>query len=102
MKILTFIVHTDIQQELVALLRGLDQVSGYTLTHVEGHGTEIERDAFLQARDAVVGHMPRMRADILLEDSDVATVLTELKGLKERIEGRAIYWVTPVEQGGHL
>ncbi len=69
MKILTLIIHTNAQQALTDQLRTLEQVSGFTFSHAEGHGTEIVSDAFLSARDKVVGHTPRVRVDILLEDS---------------------------------
>ncbi len=42
MKILTLIIHTNVQQELVEHLRTMDQVTGFTFSHVDGHGTEVE------------------------------------------------------------
>lgn len=102
MKILTLVVHTDIQQELTSLLRGIEQVPGFTFSHVEGHGMEVESDSFLSARDDVVGYVPRIRTDILLEDGDVDVVLRRLTDGENRITGHGIYWVTPVERGGHL
>lgn len=102
MKLLTLIVHTDVQQDLTALLRSMDEVSGFTFIHVEGHGEELESDKFLSARDKVVGYAPRMRAELLLEDRNVDTVLAALCDKKHNIAGQGIYWVTPVEKGGHL
>ena len=67
MKLLTLVVHTDVQQDLVALLRNMDQVSGFTIIHAEGHGEEEESDKFLSARDKVVGFAPRIRTELLLE-----------------------------------
>ncbi len=60
MKILTVIVHTNVQQELSDLLRTMDQVPGFTFTHVEGHGNEVEGDSFVSARDEVVGYISRI------------------------------------------
>ena len=102
MKILTLIIHTDAQQALTDQLRSLKQVSGFTFSHAEGHGAEIESDAFLAARDTVVGHAPRIRMDILLEDSDVDVVLTMLRETKDSITKQSVYWVSSVEKGGHL
>ena len=102
MKILTLIIHTDAQQELIDTLRALQQVSGFTFSHAEGHGTEIESDAFLSARDKVVGHIPRIRVDILLEDTVIDLVLTKLRQDKSSITGKSVYWITSVEKGGHL
>ena len=102
MKILTLITHTDAQQALIDQLRGLKQISGFTFSHAEGHGTEIESDAFLAARDTVVGHVPRIRMDILLEAADVDIVLTMLREAKNRIAGQSVYWITSVEKVGNL
>jgi nitrogen regulatory protein P-II 1 len=97
MKCLTIITHTDDQQELINQLRTIEQVQGFSLSHVEGHGQEPEHDAFLSARDDVVGSTPRVRADIVLQDSDVDTVLDALRNVVG-----ARYWITAVEQEGHL
>lgn len=102
MKILTLIIHTNVQQELADLLRTIDKVPGFTFSHVEGHGSETEKDAFLSARDEVVGYVPRVRFEILLEDVDVDVVLTRLCGKENSLAGQGAYWVTPVEKGGHL
>ena len=102
MKILTLIVHTNVQQELSDRLRSMDKVSGFTFTHVEGHGADIEKDGYLSARDEVVGYIPRIRTDLLLEDSDVGSVLESISDKKAAIAGQGFYWVTPVERGGHL
>ena len=102
MKLLTLIVHTDVQRDLIKLLRSMDQISGYTLMHVEGHGEEEEVDKFLSARDKVVGYAPRIRVDVLLEDKNVDSVLAALCNKEHNIAGEGIYWVIPVDKGGHL
>jgi nitrogen regulatory protein P-II 1 len=103
MKRLTIIVHTDDEQELTNQLRTIEQVQGFTLTHIEGHGIESERDPFLLARDEVVGANPGVRADIVLQDSDLDAVLNILRDAKEAGKmNNAYYWVSPVEQEGHL
>jgi len=102
MKHLTLIIHTNVQQDLTDQLRGLKQVSGFTFSHVEGHGIQVESDPFLSARDKVVGYTPRVKVDILLEDSDVELVLDLLRNQINGIAGQGIYWVTTVEQNGRL
>ena len=101
MKLLTLIVHTDAQQDVVEILRSLDQVSGYTFSRVEGHGEEAEQDAFLSARDNVVGVAPRIRVDIRLDDNDIDAVLAALSD-RQNIKGQGVYWVTSIDQGGRL
>ncbi len=102
MKNLTLIVHADVQQALADRLRRLEQVSGFTFTAVEGHGPQDERDAFLSARDQVVGYVPHVRVDILVENQDVDEVLHALRAVDSNLAGRGIYWIVPVEQHGRL
>ena len=102
MKNLTLIVHADVEQALADTLRSLKQVSGFTFIHVEGHGTQDERDPTLSARDRVVGYTPQVRVDILLDDGDADNVLQALRTADCGLAGRGIYWVTSVEQRGRL
>ena len=102
MKNLTLIVHADVQQALADRLRSLRRVSGFTFTAVEGHGPQDERDAFLSARDQVVGYVPHVRVDILVENKDVDEVLHALRAADSNLAGRGIYWIAPVEQHGRL
>ncbi len=102
MKHLTLIIHTNTQQDLADQLRGMEQVTGFTFSHAEGHGAQAENDPFLSARDRVVGYTPRVRVDILLQDSDVDTVLDALCNSTYGIKGQGIYWLTGVERNGQL
>ena len=102
MKNLTLIVHVDIEQALADMLRGLEQVSGFTFTHVEGHGAQEERDPQLSARDRVVGYTPHVRVDILLKGEDVDAVLTVLRKTQSGVAGRGYYWIAEVERAGQL
>ena len=102
MKNLMLIVHADIQQALADTLRRFAQVTGFTFTRVEGHGTQDEHDAALSARDRVVGYIPHVRVDILLEDEDVDEVLQALRAANCGLTGRCIYRVTAVEKQGAL
>ena len=102
MKKLTLIVHADVQQALADALRVLPAVTSFTFTAVEGHGQQDERDAFLSARDRVVGYVPHVRVDILLEDRDVETVLEALQASNGGVAGRGAYWVTRLERQGRL
>ena len=102
MKILTLIVHADTEQALADMLRGLKQVTGFTFTHVEGHGAQDERDPSLSARDRVVGYTPHTRVDILLKGEDVDDVLQALRATGGGLAGRGAYWITSVESQGRL
>lgn len=102
MKHLTLIVHTSVQQDLSDQLRSMEQISGFTFSHAEGHGIQVENDSFLSARDKVVGYTPRVRVDILLQDHDVDAVIEMLKTATYGIAGHGVYWVTAVEKNGRL
>jgi nitrogen regulatory protein P-II 1 len=102
MKNLTLIVHAGVQQALADTLRGLKQVTGFTFTAVEGHGPQDGGDASLSARDQVVGYVPHVRVDILLEDRAVETVLKTLQSSSLGLAGRGVYWVTALERQGPL
>lgn len=102
MKMLTLIVYADVKQALADTLRGLSQVQGFTFTHAEGHGTQDDRDPTLSARDYVVGYVPHVRVDILLQDADVDDVLQSLRGASCGLAGRGSYQLTAVEKQGVL
>ena len=103
MKHLTLIIRTSVQQDLADQLRSLEQVSGFTFSHAEGHGIQVESDPFLSARDKVVGYTPRVRVDIVLQKRDLDIVLNTLRDTSNNgVMKGAYYWVSPVEQEGHL
>ncbi|TAJ78120.1 MAG: DUF3240 domain-containing protein [Gallionellaceae bacterium] len=102
MKNLMLIVHADLEQALADTLRSFVQVTGFTFTRVEGHGSQDEHDAALTARDRVIGYTPHVRVDILLEDEDVDEVLQALRAANCGLGGRGIYQVTTVEKMGAL
>jgi nitrogen regulatory protein P-II 1 len=102
MKNLTLIARADIKQALADTLRGLEQVSEFTFTHIESHSVQDEYDKTLSARDRVVGYTPHIRVDILLQDADVDAVLQSLRSANCGLAGRGSYQVTMVEKQGGL
>ena len=96
MKNLIMVVAAGIVPALTDALRDL-QVGSFTVARVEGHG--VGADTFMTARDRVVGHVPRARFDLLLEDTAVAGVLEALAGRQAEI-GHGVWWLVPVEQQG--
>ena|SRR5215210_6594547 len=97
MKNLTLIVNANVQQAVTDHLRQLD-ITEFTLSPVEGHGSYSAGDAFISARDRVVGFVPRVRVDIVLESERLATVLERLREPDTGFAGHGIFWVSPVEQ----
>jgi nitrogen regulatory protein P-II 1 len=99
MKNMVVIIHEKLQQDLADQLR--EKVSGFTFSRVEGHGEQRVTDEMLSARDRVVGYIPRVRVDILLEDTEVAGVI-ELIRQVPGIAGHSVYWVNDVHESGRI
>lgn len=102
MKVLIMIVHGNSQQDLADLLRSLTQIEGFTFSHVEGHGVHGVSDPFLSARDRVVGYVPRVRVDILLEDDHIDAVLQSVRAMSKGDNELGIYWTTDIHSSGRL
>ena len=102
MKQLVMVVHANVQQDLSDRLRAIEQVQGFTFSHVEGHSRHTGQDRTLSPRDKVVGYVPRVRVDIMLEEADITPVLEALRCADCGISGHGVFWVTPVEQYGRL
>jgi len=101
MKKLTMIVHTSLQQELADCLRSL-QLDTFVFSHVEEHSAQLERDAFLSARDKVVGYVPQVRVDVVLENDQAKLVLEDIRNLKCSFHGKGNYWISDVDEAGEL
>tara|TARA_R110001592_G_scaffold43353_2_gene140511 strand:+ start:922 stop:1230 length:309 start_codon:yes stop_codon:yes gene_type:complete len=102
MKTIIMIVHNNFQQDLADLLRSLTQIQGFTFSHVEGHGVQEANDSFLSARDKVVGYVPRIRVDILLDDRYVDTVLESVRAMSKGGNELGIFWVNDVQSSGRI
>ncbi len=102
MKCLTLITHESIKQELIDMLRQMPEVTGYTFIRGEGRSNDTERNPFETTRDQVMGFVPRLRVDLILEDDAVETVMLRLQGCDSCVNGMGIWWTSPVEQWGQL
>lgn len=101
MKCLTLIIHQSARQDLVDHLRR-SGVPGFTLSPAEGHSDETSHNPFETTRDRVLGFVPRYRVEVILEEDDLARILTYLRGCDSCVQGRGIWWVTRVEDHGRL
>lgn len=99
MKNLVVIIPASAQQECADRLRNLSMLDGFTFTPVEGHGRQTDRDPLLSPRDRVVGYVPRVRIDIVLENTAVNNVIDTLRG---NVGRQGVYWVTDVDDYGRL
>ena len=101
MKKFSMIVHTSLQQELSDLLRSL-KLDSFMFSHVEEHSAQQENDALLSARDRVVGYVPKVRVDIILEDERATSLLDEINQSNISFKGRGMYWISAIEKSGEL
>jgi nitrogen regulatory protein P-II 1 len=100
MKKLSLVVHSSLQQELADCLRGL-QLETFLFSHVEEHSGQLEHDPFLSARDRVVGYVPQVRVDVIIEDERARSLLDEIRS-SSTFGGKGLYWITDVEEAGEL
>jgi len=101
MKKLSIIAHTSQQQELADLLRSL-QLDSFMFSHIEEHSAQTEHDALLSARDRVVGYVPKVRVDVIIEDDRARTLLDDIRNSDISFNGKGMYWITEVEEAGAL
>ena len=101
MKKFSIVVHTSLQQELADCLRSL-QLQSFMFSHIEEHSSQLKQDVFLSARDKVVGYVPKVRVDILLEDKRAATFLDELQETGLSFVGKGVYWFCDIDEVGVL
>jgi len=101
MKKLSIVVHTSLQQELADCLRSM-KLDRFMFSHIEEHSSQLGQDAFLSARDKVVGYVPQVRVDVILEDTRARTLLNELRSAEVSFSGKGLYWITHVDEMGDL
>ncbi len=107
MKKLTMIIPENLEEALADTLKTISEVQGFSFIHIEGHGeqTLVDEGAEFQevsARDLVSGYSPKIRADLLLQDQHVETVLAALRATNMGLSGHTFYWVTALETAGRL
>ena len=101
MKKLTMVVHTTQQQALGDYLRS-QQVKTFMFTHIEEHSSQVEQDAFLSARDKVVGYVPQVRVDIITSEEKIKRLLENVWNSDFSFKGKGVYWITEVDEFGVL
>ncbi|MCW8935447.1 MAG: DUF3240 family protein [Gammaproteobacteria bacterium] len=101
MKKLSMVVHTSLQQTLSDFLRS-QKLETFMFTHIEEHSSHVEKDSFLSARDKVVGYVPQVRLDVILDNEAIKQLLENIKKSNCPFKGKGIYWVTDIDDFGKL
>jgi len=71
-------------------------------SHVEEHSAQLQRDSFLSVRDKVVGYVPQVRVDVILENDEAKRILDDIRNLKCSFKGRGNYWISDIDEAGNL
>ena len=95
---LSLLADASVKQSLADVLRAIPEVERFIFTHVEEHSHQLEHDALLSERERVVGYVPRVRVDILLDDASLDVVRGALGAASCGLAGQCRYWVTPVSE----
>lgn len=101
MKKLSMVVHTSLQQTLSDFLRS-QKLETFMFTHIEEHSSHVEKDSFLSARDKVVGYVPQVRLDVILDKESIKQLLENIKNSNCAFKGKGMYWVTDIDDFGEL
>ena len=99
---LTLLADASTKQALADVLRSIPEVERFFFTSVEEHSHQLEHDELLSERDRVVGYVPRIRVDILLDAASLSQVRNALGSSSCGLSGQCRYWVTPVSETGGL
>ena len=102
MKNLVLIIHAGLRQNITDLLNSIDEVDGFTFTEVEGHGAQSKNNLELSERDKVVGYIPRLRIDLILDDKQIEAVLNAFQKNRNSEKKQNFYWITDVKQHGRF
>ena len=101
MKILKFIVHRNCQQELSDKLKASGYADNFTFSHVEGHGGHRESDLALSMENLVVGYVPKIYVEILVNENDLKNLLDTVRSIKG-LKGQGEYWTVTAEDFGEF
>ena len=74
----------------------------FIFSHIEKHSSPLEDYVFLSARVKVVGYVPQVRVDLILENDHIRSLLEELRSAKCSFKGKYFYWVSHVDESGEL
>jgi len=101
MKCLSLVVNTSSKGDIVETLRGMPEVTAYTILEGEGYfGDRVP--PFESERDEVLGYVPRIRIDLILEGDKVPRVLEKIRTCGVCSAKLGIYWISPVDELGEI
>ncbi|MFQ5881360.1 MAG: P-II family nitrogen regulator [Candidatus Methylomirabilales bacterium] len=74
-------------------------IEGMTISEVRGHGRQKGHSELYRGAEYVVGHIPKIRVEIVVDDADLPRVLESLQGIARTGQiGDGKIFVYPVEE----
>lgn len=102
MKQLTLYLHAAATNDALDCLRSNPHLEGFTLMHCQGHSTSLSTDHEEAAIDQVVGFVPRIRIEVLLENDQVGDVIKHLRQCLSGSTSHGMWTITPILDSGKL
>lgn len=102
MRCITLIVHASSKMALTDLLHGIQEVERFSMSDCEGYDESDLVGSFVSTGDRVIGFIPRVRIEVVVEESAVPSVLEAVREPRTGLAGLGVYWVSPVLDGGVL
>ena len=96
-QLLVVVVADDLRDRIVDTLIGLDDISGFTLSDVEGYSREHQG---LSLREQVAGHRGMARFEVIHEPAQQGALVDALAAACGTAEVR--YWLMPLAAAGRL
>ena len=96
-QLLVLVVANELKDNVVDALIGLQDVSGFSLSNIEGYSREHHQ---LSLREQVAGHQGMARFEVIHESSQEQVLLAALESVCGL--GEAHYWIMPLARSGRL
>ena len=102
MKKLTMIIHSSLQETLADCLRSIPLLDMFIFSHVEEHSSQMEHDLLLSAYDKVVGYVPQIKVDVIINEKDIVSVMEAIRNSQCQFKGKGVYWISDLAEFGEL
>ena len=102
MKCLTLYLHAQATEDALDCLRANPNVSGFTLVRCEGHSLDSSSDWSQAVVDRVVGFVPRVRVEVILESQHVEELLASLQQSLAAAQSHGVWSLVDLEGFGRL
>ena len=96
-QLLVLVVANEVKDRVVDALIGLDAISGFSLSRIEGYSREHHQ---LSLQEQVAGHRGMTRFEVIHDPAQERMLLSALETACGEVEAR--YWIMPLAVSGRL